>query len=254
MSDFLTTLTTFDQYSLIFFAVAFIGGVIAVPVGGSFMFVIPAFLFFGLDGAATLLLARMFMIASMASSSGYFFFKTKFDWRAVVPFVSGNFVGYYIATKFIVAIDIELLTKIVPWVLVFGGVILLKKYTITNPHYRKWVLLLLPLIGLLLGFYGGLGGGGNGQIIALLFAFAFAWNMNRALVNTRLVELFGNIVAVLLYLIAGFALTGHEIPVLVGGALGGLVGAHITLKSKPSWLKYSFLALALAGAIKVTFF
>lgn len=245
---------SFDGNTLLFFLVAFIGGIIAVPVGGSFMFVIPAFIFLGLDGVATVMLARTFMVASMATSSGYFFFKTKFDWRDVIPFALGNFAGYMLAAKFASSININVLTKIVPWVLVAGGIVLLKKYTITNPHYRKWIRRLLPFIGVCLGFYGGLGGGGNGQVIALIFAFAFAWGMNRALVNTRLVELFSNIVAVASFLTVGFALTGRELPVVVGGAFGGLIGAHITLKTKPTWLKYGFLALALAGAIKVMFF
>lgn len=254
MPDLLPELFAFDRSSLIFFVIAFIGGIISVPIGGSFMFIIPAFLFLGLDGAATILLARTFMVGAMASSSGYFFFKTKFDWREVLPFLGGNLIGYILAAQVAASIDIELLTKIVPWILVIGGIVLLKKYSIKNPRYRDAIRFSLPLIGLVLGFYGGLGGGGNGQIIALVFAFAFAWSMNRALVNTRLVELLGNILAVTMYLLAGFALTGHELPVLAAGAIGGLIGAHITLKTKPTWLKYGFLALALAGAIKVTFF
>ena len=253
MLSFLSV-TALVNSPLAYFLIAFIGGVISVPIGGSFMFVIPAFLFLGLDGAATILLARIFMVGSMASSSSYFFFLTKFDWREVLPFVWGNIGGYVLAAIFASSISVDTITVIVPWVLVIGGILLLKKYSLPDDRYRAVALRLLPVAGAVLGFYAGLGGGGNGQIIVLLFALAFAWEMNRALVNTRLVELVGNVVVVGAYIFAGFALTGHEIPVLAGGALGGLIGAHITLKSRPEWLKYAFLALAIAGAVKVTFF
>lgn len=226
----------------------------AVPVGGSFMFVIPAFLFLGLDGAATLLLARIFMLAAMATSSGYFFLRTRFDWREVLPFVAGNLVGYFAAAQLVATLDLALLTKIVPWVLVVGGVVLLKKYTLQKVHHRRLVARLLPVFGMALGFYAGFGGGGNGQIIALIFALAFGWQMSRALVNTRLVELFGNAVAVAVYLGAGFMPTGHEFAVFCGGAVGGLLGARLTLHAKPAWLAYAFLALALASAVKISFF
>lgn len=218
------------------------------------MFVIPAFLLIGFDGAATLLLARMFMISAMASGNGYFFFKTNFDIKKVFRFVFGNLLGYILAAQVAASLDIELLTKIVPWLLVFGGIFLLKDFSFENFKYQKIFFRFLPFFGFILGFYGGLGGGGNGPLIVLLFSFAFGWSMNRALVNTKLVELFGNTVVVIAYLFAGFSFTGYEIPVLLGGAIGGVIGAHLTLKSKPTWLKYAFLLIALVSAIRVTFF
>jgi uncharacterized protein len=243
-----------DTLFIFCFFIALFGGIISVPIGGSFMFVIPAFLLLGFDGASTLLLARMFMMTAMTSGNGYFFFKTNFDTKKVLRFVLGNLGGYILAAQVAASLDIEILTKIVPWMLVVGGIVLLKDFSLENFKHQKILFQLLPVFGFVLGFYGGLGGGGNGPLIVLLFSFAFGWAMNRALVNTKLVELFGNTIAVISYLFTGFALTGYELPVLLGGAIGGVIGAHLTLKSKPSWLKYAFLAIALISAIWVTFF
>jgi len=244
----------FDLNSLVFFFIAFVGGLIAVPVGGSFLFVIPAFLLLGLDGLQTLLLGRIFMIAATGSSSAYFFTQQKFSWKQVFYFLSGNVIGLIIAAKVATSIEIDTLTAVVPWVLLGGAVLLLKEFKITNPKLQKIFFRLIPLIGCLLGFYAGLGGGGNGKIIVLLFTLALGWNFHKSIINTRLVEFFGNTIVVAAYLYFGSELTGFEIPVILGAILGGFLGAKITLKSKPKWLQKAFFVLVIISIIKTTLF
>jgi len=242
------------QDFLIFFIVASIGGFISVPIGGSFLFVIPAFLFLGLDGLTAVLLGRILMIASMGSASGHFFLTQKFEWKRILFFLSGNFIGYAFAAKLLNSLNADTVTKLVPWVLLIGSILLIKDVKITNQKYQKIILRLIPFFGLLLGFYAGLGGGGNGKIIVLLLTLALNWQIKKSIINTRLIELIGNIIAVTLYLYFGTKITGHEIPVILGGLIGGYLGAKVLIKSKPSWLKYAFLFLVLVSAIKVSFF
>ncbi len=244
----------FDLHALAFFLISFIGGIIAIPIGGSFLLIVPAFLLLGLNGLQTLLLSRIFATSAMVSASTYFLTKYKFEWKQIFYFLSGNIVGYLAAAKIATSINIDTLTKIVPWVLLIGAIFLLKDWKIEKIHQQKFFAKLLPVFGFLTGFYGGMGGAGMGPTIVLLMTLAFSWGMHKAIINTRMIELFGNLIAVSAYLYFGAKFTGFEISVITGGMLGGLLGAKITLKSKPTWLKKAFLILVLISAIKTTFF
>jgi uncharacterized protein len=240
-----------DFETIAFALTAFVGGLIAIPVGGSFLFIIPVFLLLGLNGLETLILGRILMTATMGTSSLYFFTKHKFDWKQILYFLSGNILGFYLSAKLIANIDINKLTVIVPMVLLIGAIALTKNFKLKNKKWQKIFYQFMPLIGLLLGFYAGLGGGGNGKIIVLLLTLVFGWTIHRAIINTRLIEFVGNIIAVGFYLLVADAeLTGFEIPVILAGAAGGLLGAKITLKSKPNWLKNAFLILVFISLIK----
>jgi uncharacterized membrane protein YfcA len=244
----------FDFHSLAFFLISFVGGMIAIPIGGSFLLIIPMFLLLGLNGLQTLLLSRIFATSSMVSASSYFFFHHKFEWKKILYFLSGNIVGYFLAAKLATSINITTLTKIIPWILLLGGILLLKDWKIEKLRHQKIFAKLLPLFGLLCGFYGGMGGAGMGPTIVLLLALAFSWNIHKSIVNARMIELFGNAIVVVAYLYFGAKFTNYEIPTILGGLLGGFLGAKITLKSKPTWLKKAFLILVLISAIKTTFF
>ncbi len=239
---------------LIYSLIAFIGGLIAVPIGGSFLFIISAFLFMGLSGLEAVFLGRLIIFFTMGASSAWFFVKSKFDVLDLIWFIlaqlGGMLVGAYLATQ----INADVFTVIVPWILLIGAIFMLFDFKIQDSGKHRLILRFLPLISFCLGVYGGLGGGGNGKIIVLLLALALGWGIQRAIVNTRLIELLANAVALAGYLYFGTQLTGYELPVIIGAVLGGLLGAHITLKSKPEWIKYGFAVLVLMSAIKVTFF
>ncbi len=241
--------------SLAFFAIAFCGGLVAVPVGGSFLFVVPSFLFLGLNGFETLLLSRIFALTAAASGSSYFLknHRTEFDWRTIAKFLAGNILGYALAAKIATSLDVGFLTKIIPFVLLGGAVFLLKDWKIEKLHHQKIFQKILPAIGFLFGLYGGLGGATSNMII-LVLTLALNFSLHCAIVNTRLTEVIGNSVAVASYLLFGAKFTGFELPVILGAILGGLLGAHLTFKTKPTWLKKAFLILVLLAAIKTLFF
>jgi hypothetical protein len=190
----------------------------------------------------------------MVSASGYFFLHHKFEWKKIFYFLSGNVLGYILAAKLATSINITTLTKIIPWVLLLGAIFLLKDWKIEKLHHQKIFAKLLPLFGFLTGFYGGMGGAGMGPTIVLLLALAFSWGIHKSIINTRMIEFFGNALVVTAYLYFGAKLTGFELPVILGGLLGGFIGAKITLKSKPVWLKKAFLVLVIISVVKTTFF
>ncbi|MCF7845811.1 MAG: sulfite exporter TauE/SafE family protein [Candidatus Peribacteraceae bacterium] len=241
--------------SIIFFTIAFIGGLVAVPVGGSFLFVMPSFFLLGLNGIQTLLLSRIFALSAVATGSSYFLknHREEFSWNAIIKFLSGNIIGFIIAARIATLIDVDLLTKIVPFVLLGGALLLIKDWKLKNLRHQKFFQKILPLLGFLMGLYAGLGGAPSAFVI-LILTLALGFGIHRAVVNTRLIEVVGNSVAAGSYLFFGAQFTGFEIPVILGGILGGLLGAKLTFKTKPTWLKKAFLILVVLAAIKTTFF
>ncbi len=244
----------FDLHTLTFFLTAFAGGVIAVPIGGSYLLVIPMFLFLGLNGLQTLVLSRIFSGSAMVGGSGYFALHHNFNWKQIYYFFSGSALGFIIAAKLATSIPTDTLTKIIPWILLIGAVLLLKDWKIKKIQHQELFARLLPLFGFLTGVYGGMGGAGMAPAIVLILSLALGWGMHKSIVNARIIELLGSLVSISALFYFGAKLTGYEIPVILGAVLGGLVGAKITLKSNPTWLKKAFLILVIISAIKITFF
>lgn len=242
-----------DFNTLIFGLTAFVGGLIAVPVGGSFLLIVPIFLLMGLNGLETLLLSRLAIAAAMTSGSTYFFTKhrTEISPRVIGLFLAGNLIGYLLAAKFVTTINVEILTTFLPWILLIGAIFLVSDLKLNFKVPENLIPKILPLLGLLIGFYAGIGGAPS-TLILLLFSLLFTWPFRKVIVNTRLVEFCGNLVAVGAYLYFGATCTNYEIPVIIASLLGGLIGAHIVFKTKPTWLKKAFLILVLLTALKNT--
>lgn len=232
---------------------AFFGGLIAVPVGGAFLLLVPVFLLLGLNGLETLLLSRLAVAGAMLSGSTYFFLqhRKELNCRLVGFFLAGNLVGYLLAAKFVTAIDIEVLTTILPWILLVGAIFLVQDFRLNFKVRAGLVKKVLPVAGLAIGFYAGIGGAPSALII-FLFSFLLPWSFPKVIVNTRCAELFGNLLVVGAYLAFGAALTGYEVSVFLAALMGGLLGAKLVFKSKPVWLKKAFLGLVLLTALKNT--
>lgn len=242
----------FDFNTLALSLISFIGSLIAVPVGGSALFVIPAMLLIGFDGMQTLILSRVFAIFSMAGCSIYFAFGQRFDWKQIFHLLWGNVLGYALSAKLATSLDIDTLTTIVPWVLLVGAIFLVKDFRVTKPHVQKRLYFMIPLFGFLFGVYSGIGGSGTGALSVILMVILLGWSMHKAIVNMRLAEMIASIALLIFYLMFGAELTGYEIPVVLFSFIGGLVGAKITLKSKPVWLKRALLVLVVISIIKTS--
>ena len=239
-----------DFTTLILIITAFTGGILAIPVGGSFLLVIPVMLLLGLNGLETLVLSKIFAISCLAGGSGYFLIHNHYEWKPIFYFLSGNAVGSIIAAKLANSIDIETLTIIVPWILLGGAVFLVKDFKIKNIHTQKKLYFLFPFFGLLFGIYGGLGGSGTGPGSVILLSLALGLGMYKAIVNARMLELIGSSFITILYIAFGARFIGYEIPVAVAAILGGIIGAKLTIKSNPVWLKRALLLLIIVSIVK----
>ena len=241
-----------DFTTLILVLTSFVGGIIAIPVGGTFLLVIPVMLMLGFNGLETIVLSRIFAIASLGGGSAYFFLKNRYEWKKIFYFLSGNFLGLMLAAKLANSIDLETLTAIIPWILLAGAVLLLKDIKIKNIKNQRKLYLLFPFVGLLFGFYGGLGGSGTGPGVVILLSLALGWGMHKSIVNARLMEFIGSSFMAISLLAFGAEFTGYEIPVVIAAVLGWLLWAKITIKINPVWIKRGLLILVLISAIKTS--
>lgn len=241
-----------DFNTLILSITSFIAGILAIPVGGTFFLTVPVMLMLGLNGLEALLLSRVYAVACLGGGSAYFFIKNKYEWKKIFYFLSGNLIGFMLSAKLISSIHIDTLTKIIPWILLAGIIFLVKDFKITKPHLQKRLMSLIPFVGLLLGFYGGLGGSGTGPAIVIFLSLALGWDMHKSIVNSRLIELIGCIFIVALYLYFGATFTGYEIPVIIAAAIGGVIGAKITFNINPVWIKRALLVLVVITVIKTS--
>jgi hypothetical protein len=83
----------------------------------------------------------------------------------------------------------------------------------------------VPVVGLVVGFYDGVFGPGTGSFFTMAFVMLFGLGMTRAAGNTKVLNLFSNLGALLLFIPSGDVVWPAAIAMATGQIAGGYLGA-----------------------------
>ena len=101
-----------------------------------------------------------------------------------------------------------------------------------------------------IGFYDGFFGPGTGMFMSYVFIKLLKMDFVNATANTKILNLTTNICSLIFFIILGKVEFYIAIPMSLANMLGGYLGAKSAIKSGNKFIRWIFLFMALALAIK----
>lgn len=126
-----------------------------------------------------------------------------------------------------------------------------KNYCSITEEEPKSSLWLSLFIGLIIGFINGFWGGGGGMICVPTLTYILKLQDKVAHATTILIMLPLSIASLIVYLINGTITWSLAIPVSIGFAIGGFIGALILNKINNTVLQIIFAFVIILGGVKM---
>jgi len=249
---------TITMTSIILACVAgFFGAVVDAIVGGGGLITTPALLAIGLP--THLALGTNKFASSMGTlSSSYHFYKSgNMNFKMLKYMLPFSLVGSIMGVLAVLAIQPDFLrVLIIILVVVIGTYTVVKKDLGLIDNYtgitRKKIAFGI-FLALILGFYDGFFGPGTGSFLIFGLIHIFGYDFKKASANSKLMNLFSNTTAFILFLINRKIVFAVAIPMSISMIIGARVGARLAISKGATFIKPVFVIVSFALVIKMIF-
>lgn len=224
---------------LILFFVAVVAGLLDTLAGGGGLISIPALILSGIPPLAALGTNKLQGSVGTATATFMMFKNKKVSWHSVKYLMLSAFVGAVVGTICIQFVDTELLSFVIPIVLLGIAVYFLfspmPAETQAPPKLSKgkYQNLVVPFIGC----YDGMFGPGTGSFFALSGVSCRGQDLISATAVAKLLNFSTNIASLMVFLIAGHVVWTLGILMMLGQMLGAWFGSHCLFTIKPAYLR-----------------
>jgi len=233
----------------------FFGAVVDAIVGGGGLITTPALLAIGMP--THLALGTNKFASSMGTiSSSYHFYKSgNMNLKLLKYLLPFSLVGSALGVLAVLAIEPDFLrVLIIGLVICIGAYTLLKKdlgihNTFTGLTRKK--IALGVLLALVLGFYDGFFGPGTGSFLIFGLIHIFGYDFKKASANSKLMNLFSNTTAFVLFLINGKVMFLVALPMSISMIIGARVGAKLAITKGAAFIKPVFITVSFALVVKM---
>ncbi len=233
---------------VILILVSFFAGFIDSIAGGGGLLTIPAFMIAGLPPQVALGTNKFQATLGTSISSLNFIHKKKVSLKIVLSGILFALVGAFIGSKVILAIDPDIVGKIIIFLLPLGVFATLcpRKATIYSHTLTKVDLLIkIPLICLIIGFYDGFFGPGTGSFLALAFYVFMKLDLIEATANAKIFNFISNLGSLAAFIYSGKVIFTLGLPMALSNMAGNYLGSHLVLRKGAKVIKF-FLIVVLA--------
>lgn len=236
------------------FVVGLVSGTIGAISTGGGLISIPALIFLGLSPTSAIATTRLSALSGAVTSIyKYRQQKDAIVWRLIPIFAINAVVAGIVGSKLLLSIDDEILIKVVGAILLLLlPIIIVKKDfgTIAKQRHKR-----REFIGYILQFlvmiFGALFGGGTGIFLMYVMVYFFGLTFISSNATGTVAWLFVTTTAFISYALAGVVDFHVGIPLMIGASFGGYTGAHQALKKGNEWVRWIFIVLIIASAIKL---
>lgn len=241
-------IVSFDVYMLLllFFA-AFVAGFIDSISGGGGMITIPALLLAGISPIQVLATNKLQSSFGSFSATLQFYKKGYINLKSGIPFASIAFIFSAIGTMSVQFIQLEFLSKILPFfVLIFGLYFLfspniqeIEKTEKINKAYLSFAIAAV-------GFYDGFFGPGTGSFFMLALIIIGGLGVTQSLGQAKLYNFSTNLASLIFFAFGGHILWGIGLLMALGQFIGANLGSRMAIRYgiriiKPLVVGISFL-------------
>ena len=232
--DFLIT-QTFEGVAIYLYFVLFlasvVGGVVGALSGGAGMITMPLLLVSSINPLQALATNKLQACVGSFVSAAHYYHQGLVDIKeSRILMLIATFFGA-VGAVLVQFIEIELLSKLLPFVMIAVGAYFLLSPNISdkdrtkNPH-RIFLLLSAVVAGL----YGGFIGIGIGSFVLALLVSVGGYGLSKALGHSRSIVFSINISSTLFFILGGNVLWILGILMCVGQSIGASLGARLALK------------------------
>ncbi|RYV02828.1 hypothetical protein SOPP22_07135 [Shewanella sp. OPT22] len=241
------------QIALLLFATAAVAGFIDSIAGGGGLLTIPALMWAGVPPVAALGTNKLQACAGSFSATLYFVrhgvIKLKQMWLSVVC----SFVGAAIGAYCVQLIDTELLTLILPFLILGIGCYFLfsKKLNDSESQQLFTPTLFAFTAALSVGFYDGFFGPGTGSFFALAFVTLYGYGLAKATAHAKLLNFSTNIAALGVFIFSGHVYWLVGFVMMIGGIIGANIGSRLVISKGSQIIRPLVVVMSLAMSIKL---
>ena len=234
------------------FLAAFVG---AIASGGG-LIAIPGLIFLGASPISAIATSRLNLMSGGISAVYRYRKDGAVIWKYIPHFFILAIVAGIIGPKLLLGIDENTVQRLVGvMLLLILPVLWIKKDagTIRVVRSHRRALAGYPVVALIL-LYLTVFGGGAGIFIIYAFVYFFGMTVTEALATGYVIALVATLVSLIAYSHGGAVNWSLGIPLMVGGLIGGYLGAHTALKKGAKSVKTLLTVVILISGIKLSFF
>ncbi len=237
---------------LIGFAAGFIG---ALASGGG-LISISALIFMGMSPQASIATTRLSALTGSLTSIFKFRRAGIINMKYVFPFLASAILGGIVGSKLLLEIDENLLEKTLGFILLFFAPILVfsKDFGLIPKAKGKHHKIIGFFVIFIIMIYAAMFGGGGGTFLIYALVYFYGMSIIQANANGTTMGVFANFTALIAYWSSGLIDFRIGIPLMIGSAVGGYLGAHTAIKKGNETVKWIFLTIVLISGIKLIFF
>jgi uncharacterized membrane protein YfcA len=234
----------------------FIMSVIGVVTGSNSLVTVPVMFQFGIDPK----------IAVATNMFGLTFMNI----GATIPFVREGIIDYRKTSPLVVltlissalgAVLVGLITSQSIKLIVSAAMIVVALFTLfrrdagikVNPNVSRNATILVYVLTLLLGIYGGLYSGGYVTMLTAAYIAFFGMTFTEAVASTKYINVFSSLIATVIFMWQGLVDYKLGLILAVTMFIAAYIGAKTVTKLNDVWLKRIFLATVLLLAVKTIY-
>jgi len=241
---------------IIIFLSSLLGTIIGVMSGGgSSIISLPLYLWAGIPLPLAISTHKIYA-AFTAPIAAYNYLKDlKIDWKFILVFSGIGLIGAYFGVQLVLEINANTLKTIIGIIIIifviysyFQKDLGLKKHEVKSFTQKH-----LPYpLALIMGFYEGILGSGNGIAFIVLTTYSRGYDMVKALGHYNVVAFFWVTFAGILYIQKGFFDPGIMLAAILGASLGGYIGSRYAKHKGNRFIKIVFMVVGLILGIKLS--
>jgi len=229
-------------------------GAMGAIIGSTLLVIVPMLSFFGLPIQTAIGTAKISVVGREIIPAVYFQRKNLVKLRLAIPFSIAAVITSWYGSVVAISLDASSLEKIVGICMcIISAIILLnpkiglqqKEIKIRALHFFISVLL-----GVMVGFYTGIFGGGANVFIIFGFILIFGNTFLQATATSKLPNLIITAVSIPMFIAKGFVHWEIAIPLTLSTAIGSYFGAKLAIERGNKFIRVLFVGLVGVLAVK----
>lgn len=234
------------------FVISIAAGLIDTLAGGGGLIVLPALIISGVPPLQALGTNKLQGTMGTATATLMMFRKRKVSWQQVKYMMLSAFVGAVIGTIIVQMIDTQILSFIIPLVLLFIGIYFLlagapaQENSDAKMELNGYTRKVVPIVGC----YDGMFGPGTGSFFAMCAVYFRGKGLINATAEAKPLNFSTNIASLIVFIIAGQVLWSVGILMMIGQILGAWLGARCLFIANPKYIRAGVVIMCFSMLLK----